>query len=103
VSASYETGAVPAQKSASFESGAALTHESAKAALAVGLARIAAGATAVDCTSLGQFDSSALAVLLAWQRAAHARGVTLSILNLPPKLASLAHAYGVDPLLFERH
>nr|WP_232355111.1 STAS domain-containing protein [Burkholderia oklahomensis] len=80
-----------------------MTHASAKAALAEGLARIDAGATAVDCGALAQFDSSALAVLLAWQRAARARGVTLDILNLPPKLASLAQAYGIDTLLSGRH
>lgn len=67
--------------------------------LADGLARIGGGATAVDCATLTQFDSSALAVLLAWQRAAKARGATLDILNLPPKLASLARAYGVDTLI----
>ncbi|ABC39184.1 STAS domain-containing protein [Burkholderia thailandensis] len=87
----------------SFDAGAALTHASAKAALAQGLARIEAGATAVECGALAQFDSSALAVLLAWQRAARARGVTLDIVNLPPKLASLAQAYGVDTLLSGRH
>nr|WP_168736121.1 STAS domain-containing protein [Burkholderia sp. Tr-862] len=76
-----------------------MTVASAKSALADGLARIDAGATAVDCAALTQFDSSALAVLLAWQRAAKARGATLDILNLPPKLASLANAYGVDALI----
>ncbi|MDW9244868.1 STAS domain protein [Burkholderia cepacia] len=66
-----------------FEAGSSLTVASAKSALADGLARIGAGATAVDCAALTQFDSSALAVLLAWQRAAKARGATLDILNLP--------------------
>nr|WP_202123884.1 STAS domain-containing protein [Burkholderia pseudomallei] len=80
-----------------------MTHASAKAALAQGLARIEAGATAVDCGALAHFDSSALAVLLAWQRAARARGVRLDIENLPPKLASLAQAYGIDTLLSGRH
>ncbi|WP_175924490.1 STAS domain-containing protein [Burkholderia latens] len=82
-----------------FAAGSSLTVASAKSALADGLARIDAGATAVDCAALTQFDSSALAVLLAWQRAAKARGATLDILNLPPKLASLARAYGVDALV----
>jgi phospholipid transport system transporter-binding protein len=86
-----------------FESGATLTHASATAALAAGLQRIAAGADGVDCSPLVQFDSSALAVLLAWKRAAHARGVGLAISNLPPDLASLAQAYGVDTLLSARH
>ncbi|AWU98475.1 anti-anti-sigma factor [Burkholderia sp. JP2-270] len=88
-----------------FEAGSSLTVASAKSALADGLARVDAGATAVDCAALTQFDSSALAVLLAWQRAAKSRGATLDILNLPPKLASLARAYGVDALIegAERH
>ncbi|MFM0058270.1 STAS domain-containing protein [Paraburkholderia phytofirmans] len=86
-----------------FESGATLTHASATAALAAGLQRIAAGANGVDCAPLTQFDSSALAVLLAWQRAAQARGATFEIVNLPAGLASLAQAYGVDTLIGARH
>ena len=86
-----------------FESGATLTHESAKAALAAGLQRIAAGANGVDCAPLAQFDSSALAVLLAWERAAQARGIKFEVLNLPAGLASLAQAYGVDTLISTRH
>ncbi|WP_144138019.1 lipid asymmetry maintenance protein MlaB [Paraburkholderia sp. BCC1884] len=82
-----------------FECGATLTHESAKAALEAGLQRIAAGANGVDCAPLAQFDSSALAVLLAWERAAQARGFHFEIVNLPAGLASLAHAYGVDTLI----
>jgi phospholipid transport system transporter-binding protein len=86
-----------------FESGATLTHESAKAAFEAGLQRIAAGATGVDCAPLAQFDSSALAVLLAWERAAQARGAPFEIVNLPAGLASLAQAYGVDTLISTRH
>lgn len=86
-----------------FESSATLTHASAKAALAAGLQLIAAGANGVDCASLAQFDSSALAVLLAWERAAQARGIKFEIVNLPAGLASLAQAYGVDTLLSTRH
>jgi phospholipid transport system transporter-binding protein len=86
-----------------FESGATLTHESAKAALAAGLQRIAAGANGVDCAPLAQFDSSALAVLLAWERAAQARGIKFEVVNLPAGLASLAQAYGVDTLISTRH
>ncbi|HZZ13841.1 MAG TPA: STAS domain-containing protein [Paraburkholderia sp.] len=86
-----------------FECGATLTHESAKAALSAGLQRIAVGANGVDCAPLAQFDSSALAVLLAWQRAVQARGARFEIVNLPAGLASLAHAYGVDTLISTRH
>ncbi|KNH09891.1 Anti-anti-sigma regulatory factor (antagonist of anti-sigma factor) [Candidatus Burkholderia brachyanthoides] len=86
-----------------FQTVASLTHESAKAALAAGLLRIAAGATEVDCAPLTHFDSSALAVMLAWQRAASARGAALGVVNVPSGLASLAQAYGVDTLLAFRH
>jgi phospholipid transport system transporter-binding protein len=87
-----------------FETAATLTHDSARSALDAGLSRIAAGATEVDCAPLKQFDSSALAVLLAWQREATARGGALTVVNLPEGLASLARAYGVDTLLsFRSH
>ncbi|KND54667.1 Anti-anti-sigma regulatory factor (antagonist of anti-sigma factor) [Candidatus Paraburkholderia kirkii] len=86
-----------------IETAASLTHESARAALEAGLSRIAAGATEVDCAPLTQFDSSALTVLLAWERAASARGASLNIVNLPSGLVSLARAYGVDTLLSFRH
>jgi phospholipid transport system transporter-binding protein len=86
-----------------FASGTTLTHASAKAALAAGFASIEAGATGVDCAPLTEFDSSALAVLLAWQRAGQARGIALGIVNLPEGLASLAEVYGVDALLMGQH
>jgi phospholipid transport system transporter-binding protein len=82
-----------------FETGATLNYATAKTALDAGLARIESGATEVDCGKLVQFDSSALAVLLAWQRAAAKRAARLVILNLPAKLESLARAYGVETLL----
>ncbi|MGG1945899.1 STAS domain-containing protein [Trinickia sp. NRRL B-1857] len=86
-----------------FATGATLTHASAKSALAAGLARIEAGATAVDCAQLTQFDSSALAVLLAWHRAAQAKGKALDVLNVPSGLASLAQVYGIDTLFASPH
>jgi phospholipid transport system transporter-binding protein len=92
-----------AAESGRFQTAASLTHESANAALDAGLSRISAGATEVDCAPLMQFDSSALAVLLAWQRAATARGHAFGIVNIPSGLASLAQAYGVDTLLTFRH
>ncbi len=90
-------------ESSRFAAGATLTHASATSALAAGLARIEAGATAVDCGQLAQFDSSALAVLLAWRRAARARGRSLDILNVPAGLASLAQVYGIDALFAAHH
>src|SRR5262245_8543204 len=56
--------------------GTSLTNQNAAAVLRDGLARVAQGGVQgkvqVDCTSLAQVDSSAVAVLLAWHRAAAA-------------------------------
>lgn len=53
----------------------------------------------VDCAALLDFDSSALAVLLAWQRQLRSRNQSLVVLNPPPKLKVLAEVYGVADLL----
>ena len=76
-----------------------LTVANAKTALAQGVAAIFAGKTVFDLGSVKLTDSSAVAVLLAWQRAARKAGQTLQYINLPASLASLADLYGVDELL----
>ena len=53
----------------------------------------------VDASSLQQFDSSALAVLLECQRAADGSGKPFVVRNAPPKLLALARLYGIDTLL----
>ncbi len=55
----------------------------------------------VDASGLKHFDSSALAVLLECRRLAQAWGKGFVVRNAPPKLAALAHLYGVDVLLIE--
>ncbi|RLK29658.1 STAS domain-containing protein [Cupriavidus plantarum] len=79
--------------------GTSLTNQNAAAVLRDGLARVAQGDVAVDCAGLTHVDSSAVAVLLGWQRAASGRGQTLSIVNVPPQLGELAALYGVAGLL----
>ena len=76
-----------------------LTVQNAKAALAEGVAAVRAGQTSIDLASLSVVDSSAVAVLLAWQRAAQAAKRPLRYLNLPANLLSLATLYGVDAFL----
>ena len=53
----------------------------------------------VDASGLTDFDSSALAVLLACRREAMASGQSWAVTGLPPKLQALADLYGVMPLL----
>ncbi|SPA27450.1 Phospholipid transport system transporter-binding protein [Cupriavidus taiwanensis] len=79
--------------------GNSLTNQNAAAVLRDGLARVAQGDVEVDCAGLAQVDSSAVAVLLAWHRAAVARGQALVLRGVPAQLAQLASLYGVDGLL----
>ena len=59
------------------------------------LASATGPAFCVDAAALQQFDSSALAVLLALRRQASAAGKPLQVLGWPPRLAALAALYGV--------
>lgn len=78
-----------------------LTVQNAKAALERGLAAIAAGQHQFDLGSIKSADSSAVAVLLAWQRAARKAGLTLTYVNMPESLKGLAALYGVDEYLVD--
>jgi phospholipid transport system transporter-binding protein len=76
-----------------------LTVANARTALAQGIAAIQAGNTVFDLASVKTTDSAAVAVLLAWQRAARKAGVSLSYINMPASLVSLSDLYGVDEFL----
>lgn len=52
----------------------------------------------VDAGALQEFDSSALAILLACRREAGAAGKTFAVQGLPPRLRELASLYGVEAL-----
>jgi phospholipid transport system transporter-binding protein len=78
-----------------------LTVINAKQALDQGLAAIKAGQTVFDLGTVKTADSSAVAVLLAWKRAARKSGAALSYVNLPASLQTLAALYGVDAFLVE--
>lgn len=58
-----------------------------------------AGVRAVDLGEVTELDSSLLAVLFAWLRAAKQRERPLSLARLPADLTSLAQLYGVAELL----
>jgi len=60
---------------------------------------VQSGAVQVDGHALQQFDSAALAVLLALRRQALASGGDLQVSHLPQRLADLARLYGVLALL----
>lgn len=76
-----------------------MTLSGATALLAEGEAAIAANASAFDLAAVTEMDSSCLAVVFGWTRAASAAGKTLRLVNLPQSLLSLAAVYGVADLL----
>jgi phospholipid transport system transporter-binding protein len=53
----------------------------------------------LDASALAQFDSSALAVLLACRRDAMAAGKSFAVTGVPARLAQLAGLYGVAELI----
>ena len=77
----------------------ALTFQNAQAALEQGCAALAAGETVFDLGGVQSADSSALALMLAWQRRAQAQGRVLKFSNVPANVDALANLYGVEGLL----
>jgi phospholipid transport system transporter-binding protein len=77
----------------------ALTLSQVAVALAQGRSAIADGARSADLGEVGELDSSALALLLAWMRDAKSRGWNLNLINLPQGLTTIARLYGVADLL----
>jgi phospholipid transport system transporter-binding protein len=53
----------------------------------------------LDLSGVGEFDTSALALLLEWRRRARSAGGSLGIENLPERLHDLARVGGVDEIL----
>lgn len=79
-----------------------LTVNNAKTTLEAGLTAIESGQTEIDLAQLTAVDSAAVATLIAWRRAAVARGVQLTFKNLPANLRNLAELYDVVDLLHHR-
>ena len=80
---------------------AELTHAQANACLAQLCAGMGAegAVVALNAAPLEKFDSSALAVMLQFQRECVAAGKTVAIKGLPRRLLALASLYGIDGLL----
>lgn len=76
-----------------------MTLETATPLLLSGVAELADCDPVFDLSAVTDVDSSGLAVLFGWQRAALAQGKTLRIVNPPHNLTSLAEVYGVTDLL----
>jgi phospholipid transport system transporter-binding protein len=77
----------------------ALTLANIAAILSEGNAAIGEGVRTVDLAEVGELDSSALALLLAWLREAKRQNRSLNFANLPQGLTTIARLYGVAELL----
>lgn len=75
-----------------------VTQENALQIQQEGLSNLATLRT-IDCSSLKDFDSTVLTVLLSWQKALQAQGQSISVEHAPEKLKVLAGVYGVSALL----
>jgi phospholipid transport system transporter-binding protein len=83
-----------------FSLPAVLTHAQASAsAQALVTAVKAQPQLTIDASALQQFDSSALAVLLAGMREAQALGGQLQVQGLPARARSLVQVYGLTEVL----
>ena len=77
----------------------ALTLANVAAVLREGSAVIGEGVRTVDLAEVGELDSSALALMLAWMREAKRQNRELQFANVPQGLTTIARLYGVADLL----
>ena len=77
---------------------ATVTQQTATQLELEGLRNVASLST-VDCSRLKDFDSTVLAVLLAWRKKLQESKKSLLIEHAPEKLKVLAKVYGVSALL----
>lgn len=82
---------------------ATITVDNAHLVLKEGLQAIAAGQHHIDLSATRTVDSTAVAVLLEWQRSAQQHGVALTLTHIPANLDSLAALYGAADLLPTGH
>jgi phospholipid transport system transporter-binding protein len=78
---------------------APMTLVHARALLTHGQELLAADVAWIDLAEVREADSSALAVLLSWQRLVRSRGGRLALCGAPEGLRSLCALYGLAPLL----
>ncbi len=77
----------------------AMTMGAAASLLSEGNALVSRAETVFDLSGVTEVDSSGLAVVFGWQRAAKQQNKSIRIANMPQSLRSLAEVYGVGALL----
>jgi phospholipid transport system transporter-binding protein len=82
-----------------IEVAGAMNMAAAAGLLAEGVALVSRPVTVFDLSGVTEVDSSGLAVVFGWQRAAKRLNKSIQVVNFPPSLRSLADVYGVAALL----
>ncbi len=78
---------------------APLTLANARGLLEAGRSALQPGEQVFDFSQVGEADSSAVAVMLGWLRAAEDTRSTVRFAHIPAGVRSLAELYGVSDLL----
>lgn len=76
-----------------------LSLQNAVKSVQAGLLAIGQGQTDFDLSTLTVVDSSAVAAMLEWQRAASLQGKSITFHHVPASVNSLMALYGVDEFL----
>lgn len=76
-----------------------LVMTNARGLLEAGRSALLQGEQVFDFSEVTEADSSALAVMIGWLRAAESMRSTVKFANIPPGVRSLAELYGVTELL----
>jgi phospholipid transport system transporter-binding protein len=71
----------------------------ARGLLDAGRSALQPGEQVIDFSEVGEADSSALAVMLGWLRAAGPARSTVKFAHIPPGVVALAELYGITDLL----
>lgn len=82
-----------------YQPPASLTLPHVRSAFEDGLRALTGGQTDIDFQPVTSMDSSAVAALLGWKKAAAAGGKTLRFHHLPAGLSSLIALYGVADII----
>lgn len=82
-----------------YQPPASLTLPHVRSAYDEGLRALAAGQTDIDFKPVTAVDSSAVALMLGWQRAAAEGGKILRFHHVPASLSSLITLYGVADII----
>jgi phospholipid transport system transporter-binding protein len=77
----------------------AITVSNAMSVRQAGRAAMQGGDRVIDFSRVARCDTSAVACVIAWLRAAHAQGSRLELVSVPKDLRSLARLYGVEALI----